>query len=290
MVSRTSWYQPPCPRNPFLQDWAGVSGPVINLRINSPGWTTVTAVASRGDLPDSLPATAYFFVNRSASCTAAVTTLDAPVWTSEAQPYYSSDPDDIALSDPSGASAAKDWAGWVPYAGIVCLGGDGTKLYYTCDASGTASAPVAAPAGFSCFKGSLGPEVAADFVTNKCFQTANPAFLTGQGATAQTCPAGSGCTGFGCVPSSTPLPAPTAIPAPQCPAAASGAAAVAVSLNSVSPLTVSGCSVAAAVSGYAVGFSHPTSGAPVSCTYCITAGQRSSGVVVSARRSSPLML
>jgi len=41
------------------------------------------------------------------------------------QPLYSSDPDDLALSDPSGASAAKDWAGWLPYAGIVCLGGDG---------------------------------------------------------------------------------------------------------------------------------------------------------------------
>ena len=44
---------------------------------------------------------------------------------SPVQPLYSSDPDDLALSDPSGASDAKDWAGWLPYAGIVCLGGDG---------------------------------------------------------------------------------------------------------------------------------------------------------------------
>lgn len=258
-----------------------MSGPIINLRINTPGWTTLRAVASRGDLPDSLPATASFFVNRTASCAAAMTTLDAPVWTAEAQPYYSSDPDDIDASDPSGASAAKDWDGWIPYAGIVCLGGDGTKLYYTCDASGAAGAAVTAPSGFSCVKGSLVPEAAADFVTNKCFQSANPAFLTGQGATAQTCPAGSGCTGFGCVPSSTPLPAPTSIPTPQCPAfsTAGGAAAVTATLPS-STLTVSGCAVAVALSGYSLSFSNPASGAPVSCSYCLTAGSRSSGVIV----------
>lgn len=56
----------------------------------------------------------------------AATTLDAPVWTAVAQPIY---PDlvidDIIQSDPSSASAGKDWAGWIPYSGIVCIGGDG---------------------------------------------------------------------------------------------------------------------------------------------------------------------
>jgi hypothetical protein len=33
----------------FVQDWAGVSGPSLMLRINSPGVTVVRAVASRGE-------------------------------------------------------------------------------------------------------------------------------------------------------------------------------------------------------------------------------------------------
>ena len=328
----------------------------------------------------------------------------------DVQPLYSSDPDDLALSDPSGASAAKDWAGWLPYAGIVCLGGDGcvgtglaaplpgrrrvfvasspsflpsscprlrhpillnqpplatyaphtppspalrsTKAYYTCSAGGVASAAQVAPAGFSCAKGALLPEVAADTVTNKCFQTPNPAYLNGQvrergwgeepssgqpqrpgeragvhirgvggedptymsmgsisspgdagqsrsvpplqppsplvqGATAQTCPAG-GCSGFGCLPAATPLPAPTVIPSPTCPATSAGAAAVAISLPPAasSSVSVSGCAVAVAVSGggLSLAFFHPASFAPVSCSYCLTADLRSSGVLVRAGR------
>ena len=64
--------------SPPSQDWLGLVGPTLNLRLNTPGWTSVRAVASRGDLPDSQTVSAAFFVNRSAPCAAAGACAGSP--------------------------------------------------------------------------------------------------------------------------------------------------------------------------------------------------------------------
>ena len=45
-----------------LQDWGAVDGPLLTLRLNAPGLTTVRAVASRGDLPASAEVTCVYNV------------------------------------------------------------------------------------------------------------------------------------------------------------------------------------------------------------------------------------
>lgn len=106
--------------------------------------------------------------------------MDAPEWTPQSQPLYFTVQDDLAISDPTGATLAANWSGWAPYVGSVCVGGDGTYLYYTCDALGTASSIRTAPSGFSCVKGALQRFNATGFIYNKCFQASNPVYLAGQ--------------------------------------------------------------------------------------------------------------
>lgn len=106
--------------------------------------------------------------------------MDAPEWTPESQPLYFSVADDLAISDPTGVTLTANWSGLAPFVGNVCVGGDGAKLYYSCDVAGTASSIQATPTGLSCVKGSFQPSNATSFVYNKCFQASVPAFLAGQ--------------------------------------------------------------------------------------------------------------
>ena len=141
----------------FRQDWGVAVGPRIMLRINTPGLTTVKAVASRGDLPDSPVTTCRYNVSSAppaAQCVVAATSMDAPAWVRRAvggeaasepghscsscallspmppppaQDLWGSYPDysDVATddrtrADPLRVSYEKDWGGWTPYQGIVC--------------------------------------------------------------------------------------------------------------------------------------------------------------------------
>ena len=65
----------------FREDWDVTVGPRIMLRINTPGITTVKAVASRGDLPDSpMTICRYNISAPAAQCLVAATSMNAPAW------------------------------------------------------------------------------------------------------------------------------------------------------------------------------------------------------------------
>jgi hypothetical protein len=54
--------------------------------------------------------------------------MGAPAWTSVRAPVFGPETllrDDMVLSDPLGLQSDKDWEGWAPYSGIICLNGDG---------------------------------------------------------------------------------------------------------------------------------------------------------------------
>lgn len=153
MRSDRSFANPRC----LLQDWEAGDGPFYTLRLNALGNVTVRAVASRGDLPDSTITTCTYSINppNPLPCSAvgglllasrlrprlvrhaplllltvlfAATSMGAPAWTSERAPIYGPETllrDDIVLSDPLGLQDNKDWDGWNPYSGIICLNGDG---------------------------------------------------------------------------------------------------------------------------------------------------------------------
>ena len=69
----------------FREDWDVATGPRVMLRINTPGVTTVRAVASRGDLPDSPVVTCRYNISTAAAaaqqqCIVAATSMSAPPW------------------------------------------------------------------------------------------------------------------------------------------------------------------------------------------------------------------
>ena len=118
--------------------------------------TTVRACASRGDLPDSPVTVCVYNISTPAPlpCNrigeagrggesgalgsvlppsappvpATATSMDAQPWTNIRAPVYDDSwlgRDDSDASDPAHAQDDKDWPGWLPYSGIVCLHGDG---------------------------------------------------------------------------------------------------------------------------------------------------------------------
>ena len=114
--------------------------------------------------------------------------------------------DDRTRADPLGLTYDKDWEGWSPYQGIVCgacatsrnriacprpcratsrpslppVNADCSRQFYTCDASGAASAVQAVPSGTVCSKGRLVNAPQSDCVYNRCISLADPGYLVGQ--------------------------------------------------------------------------------------------------------------
>lgn len=83
-----------------------------------------------------------------------------------------------------------------------------------------------------------------------------------QGTGAVSCPVS--CAGTSCIAATAPLPAPTPLPAQSCP---SGGATFSVPSRTLA--RISGCDVvvSAGLAGN-VSFSNPSTGFPISCTYC----------------------